>query len=124
MSFKTKLFEHLPSARNQFHGFFHAAFQRGLRFVGEQKEMLHPHVMMAGQVIDHLICAKGMTGEDDVRIALPLRKGQTGAAGLCIGGFFFLLTEKDAVEYNRMPLSTTPLAVGTSSRNIMPVPSL
>ena len=34
--------------------------------------------MMAGQVIYHLVRAKGVTGKDDVRIALPLRKGQIG----------------------------------------------
>lgn len=40
--------------------------------------MLHPRVMMAGEVIDHLVGAEGVPGENDVRITLVFREGEIG----------------------------------------------
>ena len=40
--------------------------------------MLHTRIMLAGEIVDHLVCAKGVPRENDMCIAFLLGKVQIG----------------------------------------------
>ena len=45
---------------------------------GKQEKVLHPRIVMPGEIVDDFVGAQGVTGQDDVPVACLRREGEIG----------------------------------------------